>query len=35
MTNIEKQFFEAFGIEPEELEYPDNLNIILKLPIKF
>ena len=24
MTNIEKQFFEAFGIEPEELEYPDN-----------
>lgn len=24
MTNIEKQFFETFGIEPKELDYPDN-----------
>lgn len=24
MTDIEKQFFEAFGIGSKELEYPDN-----------
>lgn len=23
-TNIEQKFFETFGIEPKELEYPDN-----------
>lgn len=24
MSEIEEKFFEAFGIEPKELEYPDN-----------
>ena len=24
MNDIEKKFFETFGIEPKELEYPDN-----------
>ena len=32
MTNeLEKQFFQCFGIEPKELEYPDNFTYYPKI----